>query len=202
LLKLHPGGGRVDGLNWDLASEGPGHPRNTKSILLANKTMPAAAAENGGQGMGATPKDAVRVAIKILLFTNLPEDIAAAMDQYLNSLKPVPSPYLARGRLSLAAERGAALFAPAGCVRCHTPGLYTDRRWHDVGTGTRFDSSPEFRTPTLIEVWRTAPYFHNGSAATIRDVLTTGNLRGTQHGNVSKLSKLELDDLCAYVLSL
>jgi YVTN family beta-propeller protein len=198
----HPGDGRVDGLNWDLASEGPGHPRNTRSLLLADKTMPAAVLENDGKGMGATPKDAVRVAIKTLLFTNLSEDIAADMDQYLDSLKPVPSPRLLHGRLSPAALRGAAVFSQVGCVRCHTPRLYTDRRWHDVGTGTRFDSSPEFRTPTLIEVWRTAPYLHNGSAATIRDVLVTRHPESAHHREVSKLSNQEIDDLCAYVLSL
>ncbi|HEY5914869.1 MAG TPA: YncE family protein [Verrucomicrobiae bacterium] len=37
----HPGGGRVDGLNWDLLNDGIGNPKNTRSLLLAHKTPPA-----------------------------------------------------------------------------------------------------------------------------------------------------------------
>jgi YVTN family beta-propeller protein len=197
----HPGGGRVDALNWDLASEGPGHPKNTKSILLADKTEPLETSETGVTRMGANMETAVRVAIKTLLFTNPPEEVAVDMDQYIKSLKPVPSPYLVHGGLSPAAQRGKVVFNQAGCVQCHVPGLYSDRRWHDVGTVTRYDTSPEFCTPTLIEAWRTAPYLHNGSAATIRDVLTTCNPKDGTHGDVSGLSSEEIDDLCAYVLS-
>jgi len=53
----------------------------------------------------------------------------------------------------------------------------------------------------LIEVWRTAPYLHDGSAATIRDVLLTRNPKHS-HGATSNLSPQEIEDLCAYVLSL
>jgi cytochrome c peroxidase len=58
-----------------------------------------------------------------------------------------------------------------------------------------------FDTPTLVELWRTAPYLHDGSATTMREVLTTRN-PGDQHGKTSALSAQELDDLCAYLLSL
>jgi hypothetical protein len=53
----------------------------------------------------------------------------------------------------------------------------------------------------LIEIWRTAPYLHDGSAATTRDVLTTHNLSG-EHGDTRNLSQREMNDLCEYVLSL
>ncbi len=99
-------------------------------------------------------------------------------------------------------ERGREIFEQANCANCHVPGLYTDRRFHDVGTVTRFDTSPKFRTPSLIEVWRTAPYLHNGSAATIRDVVTARNPGDGQHGDVAGLTPRQIDDLCAYVLSL
>lgn len=198
----HPGGGRVDALNWDLASEGPGHPKNTSSILLADKTDPVTPAKKRASAMGSDTKNAIRVAIKTLLFTNLPEEVAVDLDQYVASLKPVPSPHLSHGTLSASARRGAILFSQAGCVQCHVPGLYSDCRWHDVGTATRYDTSPKFCTPTLIEAWRTAPYLHNGSAATIRDVLTTCNPKDGRHGDVAGLSAREIDDLCAYVLSL
>jgi hypothetical protein len=50
-------------------------------------------------------------------------------------------------------------------------------------------------------VWRTAPYLHDGSAATMRDVLTTGN-QNDQHGKTSHLTAEQVGDLIEYVLSL
>ena len=100
------------------------------------------------------------------------------MDAYLKSLKPVPSPLLVNGRLSDSARRGEKLFKDrqVGCATCHPPGLFTDLKTYDVGTRGRFDKPTDrFDTPTLVEGWRTAPYLHDGSAATMRDVLTTGN---------------------------
>jgi len=71
-----------------------------------------------------------------------------------------------------------------------------------VGTQRSFDKpTDKFYTPTLIEIWRTAPYLHDGSAVTIRDVLTTRNLSG-KHGDAKDLSPAEIDDLCEYVMSL
>ena len=40
-VSCHPGGGRLDGLNWDLVNDGIGNTKNTKSLLLAHKTPPA-----------------------------------------------------------------------------------------------------------------------------------------------------------------
>jgi len=85
---------------------------------------------------------------------------------------------------------------------CHPAPLYTDLNSYDVGTRNRFDRpSDRFDTPTLVEIWRTAPYLHDGSAASVRDVVTGRNPRD-EHGNTSKFSKQELDDLCSYLLSL
>jgi cytochrome c peroxidase len=80
--------------------------------------------------------------------------------------------------------------------------LFTDLRPYDIGTAAPTDQGMrEFYTPTLVEVWRTAPYLHDGSAANMRDVLTTHN-RNNRHGSTSRLSEQELNDLLEYVLSL
>jgi YVTN family beta-propeller protein len=193
----HPGDARVDGFNWDLLNDGIGNPKNTKSLLLAHKTPPAMSL-----GVRANAETAVRAGIKFILFTNQPEAVAASIDEYLKSLTPVPSPNLVHGNLSDAAKRGQKLFSQAGCADCHVPGLYTDLHPHDVGTRNQHDQDTEkFYTPTLIEIWRTAPYLHDGSAATIRDVITTRNPHD-EHGETSKLSQQEIDDLCECVLSL
>ena len=193
----HPGDARTDGLNWDLINDGIGNPKNTKSLLLAHQTPPAMSL-----GVRATAEIAVRAGIKGTLFSEQPEEVPAAIDAYLESLKPVPSPWLVNGRLSPAAERGKTVFNEAGCAECHPPGLFTDLHSYDVGTRRSFDKTTDkFDTPTLVEIWRTAPYLHDGSAATVRDVVTTHN-PGDQHGVTANLSQQQLDELCEYLLSL
>ena len=193
----HPADARADGLNWDLLNDGLGNPKNTKSLLLAHSTPPAMSL--GGR---ESVEAAVQAGIEHILFTKQPEEVASSINEYLKSLKPVPSPYLVHGKPSDAAQRGKKLFIRAGCVDCHVPGLYTDLRPHDVGTRASYDRpADKFYTPTLIEVWRTAPYLHDGSAAIMRDVVTTRNPHD-EHGETSKLSQQDIDDLCTYVLSL
>jgi cytochrome c peroxidase len=89
----------------------------------------------------------------------------------------------------------------AGCARCHPAPVFTDRKSYDIGTRTATDPTGSYDTPTLLEVFRTAPYLHDGRALTIRDVITTHN-PDELHGKVKELSEQELDDLVEYVLSL
>jgi YVTN family beta-propeller protein len=194
----HPGDGRVDGFNWDLLNDGEGNPKNTKSLLLATKTPPLMS-----MGGRADAKVAIRAGIQNILFASQPqEDIVNSIFAYLQALKPVPSPFLVHAQLSAQARRGMKVFAKSGCADCHVPGLYTDLRAHDVGTRASGDKpTDKFYTPTLIEVWRTAPYLHDGSAPTMRAVVITRNPRDL-HGATSNLSGQEIDDLCAYLLSL
>ena len=195
----HPGQARVDGLNWDLLNDGIGNPKNTKSLLLSHRTPPAMS-----MGVRETAETAVRAGIRHILFTVQPEEVAVSIDAYLKSLTPVPSPHLVKGRLSDSARRGEKLFKDrsVGCATCHPPGLFTDLQTYDVGTRGRFDQPGDrFDTPTLVEAWRTAPYLHDGSAATLREVLTTRN-PCDKHGKTSHLTPQQLDDLAAYVLSL
>jgi cytochrome c peroxidase len=153
-------------------------------------------------GVRTNAEAAVRAGIRHILFTVQPDEIPAAIDEYLRSLKPVPSPHLVHDQLSNAAKQGEKVFLRVGCAECHSPGLFTDLQKYDVGTRASFDKpTDQFVTPTLIEVWRTAPYLHDGSAATMRDVITTRNPHN-QHGTTSNLSDQEINDLCEYVLSL
>jgi DNA-binding beta-propeller fold protein YncE len=193
----HPGDARADGFNWDLLNDGIGNPKNTKSLLLAFQTPPSM-----WLGVRETAETAVRAGIRHILFTKQPEEVALAIDEYLQTLKPVPSPYLVHGKLSDSAERGNTVFTRAGCATCHPPGLFTDLHQYDVGTRRSFDRpTDKFDTPTLVELWRTAPYLHDGSAATVRDVLTTRNSHD-RHGKTAALSDREINDLCTYLLSL
>jgi len=187
---------RTDAINWDLMNDGAGNPKSTKSMILAHKTPPAMA-----EGVRPTAQAAVRAGIEHILFADRPEEEAAAIDEYLKSLQPVPSPHLVDGRLSPAAERGKRLFEANGCRSCHPAPLYTDLKIHDVGTRTSYSSTKRLDTPTLVEVWRTAPYLHDGRYTTVTELLVKGE-HGKGHGRINKLSDQEIDDLVEFVLSL
>ncbi len=192
----HPDG-RADGLNWDLLNDGIGNPKNTKSLLLSHQTPPAMSL-----GIRDTAEHAVRSGLRNILFALRPEAEARAIDAYLKSMQSYPSPHLVAGGLSPAALRGQKVFTMAGCAQCHPAPLFTDKKRHGVGTANTHDRPGGlFDTPTLVEAWRTAPYLHDGSAATIQDVLTTKNPQD-QHGRTSQLTAEQLADLAAYVLSL
>jgi YVTN family beta-propeller protein len=195
----HSSDARVDGLNWDLLNDGLGNPKNSKSLLFAHQTPPTMAL-----GVRANAQLAVRAGFRYILFTVPPEETAEAVDAYLESLKPAPSPLLEKGKLSEAAVRGKKVFMDlkVACASCHSGNLYTDLKPYDVGTLGKLDKpADKFYTPTLLEEWRTAPYLHDGSAATMRDVLTTANPKD-KHGKTSHLTERQIDDLAAFLLSL
>ncbi|HTL54475.1 MAG TPA: c-type cytochrome [Candidatus Limnocylindrales bacterium] len=194
----HSEDGRVDGMNWDLQNDGIGNPKNVKSLLLSFQTPPVMS-----MGVRADAATAIRAGIRYILFADLPQKYAAGMDEYVKSLKPIASPLLVHGRLSADAKRGKRLFfdAAVGCANCHKPPLFTDLKPHEVGTGKFDESSDQFYTPTLIELWRTAPYLHDGSAATVREAMTIHN-RQNRRGQTSNLTAEQIDDLATYVLSL
>ncbi len=188
---------RTDAVNWDLLNDGIGNPKSTKSLLLSHATPPAMIT-----GIRPNAETAVRAGIRHIQFAPASEEKAAAIDAFLKSLQPIPSPHLVDGQLSEAAQRGKILFAgEAECSHCHSGAHFTNLQKFDAGTGTEREAGLAFDTPTLIEVWRTAPYLYDGRAATLHDVFRTFN-PDDRHGITSPLSKEEMNDLVEYVLSL
>jgi YVTN family beta-propeller protein len=149
----------------------------------------------------------------------LSEDLAGrsadldALAVYTNSFHFTLSPHIpAPGKLSAPAQRGKSLFfsEAVGCAKCHNGPYYTDSRLekpfklHDVGTGGDDPSEkmgPRYDTPTLLGVYRSAPYLHHGKAKTLHDVLTTCN-KDDRHGKTSHLSASQRDDLVEFLKSL
>lgn len=136
-----------------------------------------------------------------------------ALDAYLASLDAVnPSPYRnPDGTFTEDALAGEALFARLECGECHSGPDMTDSAQgllHDVGTigpasGQRLGAElTGLDTPTLVGVWETAPYLHDGSAATLADVLDRAAEAGGAHGDVASLSGEERAQLVAYLLQL
>ena len=192
----HPGGARVDALNWDLLNDGIGNPKNTKSLLLTHETPPTMIT-----GIRKDIETAVHAGIKHIQFTVRPDQEAEAIVAYLKSLKVIPSPFLKNEKLTKNAKKGQKIFDKSGCAFCHSKPYYTNLNKYNVGTGKGRDLNYKFDTPSLIEVWRTAPYLNDGSAATIEDVLTKFNMDDI-HGETSLLSENQIKHLTEYVNSL
>lgn len=152
------------------------------------------------------------------------QHVALAIDAYLHRLTTPNSRfdrYAAGDRKALTAaeKRGLALFlGKADCSMCHRGPGFEDDQFHALGiegddagrfriTGVEADRNA-FKTPTLRNVARTAPYMHDGSLATLRDVIDFYDAGGgTQSPKSPLLRKLHLTrreklDLVAFLESL
>ena len=135
-----------------------------------------------------------------------------ALAAYITSLAQVQrSPFRnSDGSFTKDALAGRTLFANAGCPVCHKGPDFTDSPeglLHDVGTllptsGERLGKPlTGLDTPTLKGVWQSPPYFHDGRAATLAEVLTKYNV-GDKMGMTSNLSPTEINQLVEYLLEL
>lgn len=135
-----------------------------------------------------------------------------ALAAYIRSLASVgPSPFRsADGALTAEAQAGRLIFQQRGCVACHAGSAFTDSRTgmlHAVGTlkpssGMRAGQPlTGLDTPALVGLWASAPYLHDGSAATLLDVLTTADST-SQHGDLSGLDDTQRQQLVAYLLQI
>ncbi|MGL4852795.1 MAG: PQQ-binding-like beta-propeller repeat protein [Phocaeicola sp.] len=186
----HPGDGRTDGMNWDLMNDGVGNPKNCKSLLFSHVTAP-----NMISGIRASAEVAVRAGYRHIQFFNVDEEDAICVDEYLKALRPVPSPYLVNGELSEKAKAGQKVYERLKCGDCHSGTYYTDMKMYRIGEDIEFEAG--WDTPTLREVWRTAPYLFDGRAATMKDVFLIH-----KHGIEKKVSEKDIDALTEYVNSL
>ncbi len=119
------------------------------------------------------------------------------------------------------AKRGFVLFnGKANCAACHSGWALTDSSFHDVGVaadddigrGRLFPTSVKlkyaFKTPTLRDVTRRGPYMHNGSVATLDDVIALYDRGGVDRPSRDSeihplnLSKSEKADLVAFLQTL
>ena len=90
-----------------------------------------------------------------------------------------------RSALSESAWRGWNIFQAIKCTNCHDGVLFSDQQYHNVGIGMdqkepdvgrfKVTNKPEdtgaFKTPTLRDIARSAPYFHDGSVATLEEAV-------------------------------
>jgi cytochrome c peroxidase len=187
----------VDGLSRGLPNDDPGNARDVKSVVFCFQAPLSI-------GAGARPDAAaaVRAEMNSIGFTSTRKDVAPALNEFIKSLQPLPSPHLVHNQFSAAASRGQKLFLSKelACSQCHVPPLFTDFRSHATGTGNFDLADKDFYTPALIELWRTAPYLHDGSAAGLKDVVITHGMRSAP--KKVQLTGTDIEDLVAYLQTL
>jgi DNA-binding beta-propeller fold protein YncE len=194
-VSCHPDG-RVDALNWDQQNDGLGNPKNTKSLLFSHQTPPSMIT-----GIRQSAELAVRKGILHTLGTLQPESLAADIDEYLKRLRPEASPFEREYREKYPDDKGRKAFEKAECLMCHNGEYFTDKKKYNVGTGIDSDSAAAFDTPTLRELWRTAPYLYDGRAASLHEVFSRFNPLD-KHGKTSSLDQEETEALILYLLKL
>lgn len=177
-------------MNWDLMNDGIGNPKNCKSLLFSHVTPPSMIS-----GIRSSADIAVRAGFRFIQFFDISEEDARCVDAYLKSLEPVPSPYLVDGELSEKARKGEIVYKELKCDECHSGAYYTDMKMYRIGDDVEFEQG--WDTPTLREVWRTAPYLFDGRAATMEEVFEVH-----RHGIDRKVSKKDIEALTEYVNSL
>jgi len=161
----------------------------------------------GGHGSFSDPRTGVNV-------TNGTDDLITsklpALQAYQLSLNAPPAP--AGSFDTVAAVRGQRVFNGAGtCSTCHSGIEMTDAnsRLHpvsDVVSEPEPNGAPsyasrsatkQYRTAPLAGIWQHAPYFHNGSAATLEAVVQTYNTKKSLG-----LNNADMSDLVEYLKSL
>ena len=96
-----------------------------------------------------------------------PKNVPQALASFVRTLVPSDAAWVRfhngdSSALSPAARRGYEIFdKKAHCTNCHGGVLLADRERHDVGTGKAF------KTPTLLNIGRSAPYFHDNRVAVL-----------------------------------
>lgn len=163
-----------------------------------------AVVEMGGLGTMSEPRLNLNVThgTQDLVTAKLP-----ALQAYQLSLKAPAPP--AGSFDAAAAARGKLVFEGAGqCAGCHSGASYTDAnlRLHPAADSMAEPESPsyasrsatkQYRTSPLKGIWQHPPYFHDGSAATLEDVVQTYNSKRSLG-----LSPQQVGDLAQYLKSL
>jgi YVTN family beta-propeller protein len=198
-----------DGLTWDLEPDGFGRDVvDNRPIEAVKNTEPFK--WNGGNPNLPT-ECGPRTEKYFWRAENYDDLTLADLVVYIRSLPARPNRWRApHGELTGAQERGRALFVrdkdkfgnaipeTNRCVFCHSGPQGTNQKSFDVGTRKSTDNTGMLDTPQLTNIAITAPYLHDGSAATLEQIWTVFNLQD-KHGRTNDLTKDELNDLIEYL---
>lgn len=206
----HPEG-NTDGLTYDLEPDGLG--RNIVNNISLRGLEGTAPFKWTGKNRSLYEQCGVRFAKWLTRAAPYSDYDLRALVGYIRSLRHSPNRHDNDQGPTAAQLRGEAIFErtvtndgtpipPRGrCVTCHPAPLFSDGRLADVGTGSDRDSQGTFDTPTLANLYETAPYLHDGRAATLEELWTVFN-PDDRHGVANDLTKAQLNDVVEYLKTL
>lgn len=131
---------------------------------------------------------------------------ARALASFVRSLDQPERKFDAE-KLAGKARKGWEIFrGRANCIACHSPPHFSDDRYHNIGlaeqdppdqgrfavTGIESDRF-RFKVPSLVAVAKSAPYFHDGRAGTLAEVIEFYNRGGDSNGGQKSLHIRPLD---------
>lgn len=207
--------GRHDGRTWDLTGQGEGL-RNTislrgrsggQSLLHWSGNFDEVQDFEGqirslAQGAGLMSDTDYNAGTRNQPLGDAKAGRSADLDAlaaYVKSLGTVaPSPFRnSNGTLTSAAASGRSVFLNAGCPRCHNGSTFADEgqlALRNVGTlkstsGSRLGAAlTGIDTPSLRDLWASAPYLHDGSANTVALAVTAHNTGSVSGSNLANLA--------------
>jgi cytochrome c peroxidase len=153
------------------------------------------------------PKELALTVPELERRTKLPvAEVTAALASYVRTIRSGDSRFDRYAAGSTAAltdleKAGLALFrGKANCFNCHTGPNFTDERFHNTGVAWKDGRLADigagqgnFKTPTLREVARTAPYMHDGSLRTLEEVIDFYSAGGRQNPSLdAEIRRLDL----------
>lgn len=201
-----------DGLSWDLEPDGFG------MDIVDNRALEQIKDTAPFKWNGANPDLQTECGPRVERFFFRSEGFRGAdledLVTYLKSIPLRPNRYrLPGGQLTPAQERGKAIFQRTTkkdgtpfpdvnqCSFCHSGKDYTNKLLAYVGSNKKTDRSPLVDVPQLTNVVNSAPYLHDGSAATLEEIWTVV-IPQDKHGITSDLTKDDLNDLIEYLKTL
>ncbi len=146
----------------------------------------------------------------------LREDDPELFEQYTSLTRAVE-----QNPMSESAKNGMTLFfGKANCTACHVGANFSDEQYHNIGVGMdasepdlgRYEVTKDdkdrgaFKTPTLRNVVQTPPYMHDGSQATLEEVMKWYNIGGHKNPWLSdkmkplNLTEQEIKDVVAFMV--
>jgi YVTN family beta-propeller protein len=203
----HPDG-HEDGLTYDLTGSGRDL-ANVQTLRDLNGTAPF-------KWIGTNQSVYKQCGMRFSMFVTRtesfnPEELDAVVAYIMRELTHPPNQHrLPNGEFTAAQKRGKQIFERTmtndgrvipeedRCITCHNGPNYSNFEMADVGTLKDNDSPTLFDSPNLNNVYESAPYLHDGSAATLEEIWTKYNDHD-EHGYANDMTKDQLNDLVEYL---
>lgn len=205
----HPDG-HEDGLTYDLTGSG----RNLANVQTLRDLNGTAPYKWVGTNQSVYKQCGMRFSMFVTRTESFsPENLDALVAYILRELTHPPNLHsLPGGELTESQKRGKVIYERTmtndnreipvkdRCITCHSGPNYSNLEMADVGTLKDNDSQTLFDAPNLNNVYESAPYLHDGSAATLEEIWTKFNDHD-KHGFANDMTKNQLNDMVEYMKS-